>query len=839
MSARPLRKILFLQSVLIAGMPFLLAGLLVLLWLWPQIDREIEDRQLQLARSVAVQVSSYLTNPQQHAGSLGLLLQQKSLDSGEMQQVLDAHLAFSPTLKAIYVVNAANRVRVVGLPASQKAKRVDLIGVDLSKNRLLQQARQAGAPVWSDNFLSLMTDGVSVAFAIPVAEQVLIGEIDLSQVSGFLQQISGDSDRLLQVLDRHGQIIADEDGLHTAQQLNVSNLPLIAKGLAGAEQAHGEFFFEGDQYLGSLVRVPALDWLVLVALPVKQAYQTVGTSLRITLAGLLAALAFALGLAYILSRRLANSFEALALHARRTATPAPVDQMLWPRANILEFQALADDLQLMSDRLRERERQLSTLMSNLPGMAYRCRADASRSWEFVSDGCRDLIGGHEQELLTGPWTGLNTLMVGEDLPEVEGQLQFQLERRQPYHLIYRLRDLRGGYKWVLDHGRGVLDSAGGLICLEGLVTDITAEQLADEALKKALVEAQEAKDRVELILRSVADGLVFTDLQGRVVLLSASAESLLRVNQQQVRGRQLTELVPNPELQQHFDPLQQGEVESARRELAISGADGRSRQELEIKSALVRSRAGNTVGIISLLRDVSRERQLDRLKSEFVSTAAHELRTPLTVIMGFSEILLEEQGLPDHQQEYLGIINEKAEVLQRLIDDMLDLGRVESGRSIHVEKGRCDLVEIIRQTLVDFQWTHKGHRFSAELPPGGVELDADPLRLTQTLENLLGNAVKFSPPDSLIQIRCCRRGPVVEVSVADQGVGMSPEQVGRVFEKFYRVDASATSKQGLGLGMTIVKNIIDAHGGQIHIESQLGAGTEITFCLPLETAPAS
>lgn len=836
MSARPLRQILFLQSVLIAGLPFVLAGLLVLLWLLPQIDREIEDRQLQLARSVAAQVRSYLLNPQQHAGGLARLLQQQVLDSGEMQQVLDAHLAFSPALNALYVVNAANRVTVVGLPTAQQGKRVDLMGVDLSQNRLLQQVRQVGAPVWSDNFLSLMTEGVAVAFAIPAAEQVLIGEIDLEQVSEFLHQISGGSDRLLLVLDRHGQIIADEDGQHTAQQLNVSTLPLVAEGLAGAEQAHGEFLFEGVSFLGSLVQIPSLNWQVLVALPIKQAYQTIGTSLRITLAGLLAALAFALCLAYVLSRRLAQSFEALTQHARRTASDSQVDPPPWPQANIREFQALADDLQLMSTGLRERERQLATLMSNLPGMAYRCRADALRSWEFVSEGCRDLIGCPEQDLLSGRWPGLNALVEAADLAEVEGQLQFQLERGQPYQLIYRLGDIWGGYKWVLDHGRGVLDAEGQLDCLEGLVTDITAEHLADEALKKALAEAQDAKDRVELILRSVADGLVFTDLQGRVLLLSASAEKLLGIGQQQARGRFLAELVPDPALQQHLLPLQQGEAQTAQIELTIESAGGQVRQDLEVKSALVRSRGDSTVGIISLLRDVSRERQLDRLKSEFVSTAAHELRTPLTVIMGFSEILLEEQGLASHQQDYLGIINEKAEVLKRLIDDMLDLGRVESGRTVHVEKGRCDLVEIIRQTLADFQLTHKSHRFIADLPNAGLELDGDRLRLSQTLENLLGNAVKFSPPGSQIQLSCCQRGPVVEVCITDQGVGMSPEQVGRVFEKFYRVDASATSKQGLGLGMTIVKNIIDAHGGEIHIESRLGEGTEITFFLPLDSA---
>jgi PAS domain S-box-containing protein len=830
---------LFRQSMLIAGLPFLLAGTLVLFWLLPQIDRDIEVRQLQLARSVGAQVSSYLLNPQRHAEGLALLAQEQTLDPADLQRVFDAQLAVSPTLHALYLVDGQDRIVVVGLKPQHQIRRVDLIGTDLSRNRLLQQARQTSAAVWSDTFLSLITEGISVAFALPAGQGILIGEIELTQLSGYLHQISGGSERLLQVLDAHGQVIADEDGLQTAQQLNVSNLPLVATGRSGTEQAHGRFQFEGTTYLGSLVRVPSLNWLVLVALPVQQAYQTVGTSLRITLAGLLAALVFALLLAYFLSRRLAASFEALTAHARQTAAATPPEPSLWPRANILEFQALADDLQLMSNSLRERERQLTTLMSNLPGMAYRCRADAERSWEFISDGCRALVGCTEQELLSGSYPGLNALIQAEELPEVVHQLNWQLEHQQPYQLIYRLRNPQGGFKWVLDHGRGVLDGQGRLLCLEGLVTDITAEQLADEALKMALAESQEAKDRVELILRSVADGLVFTDLQGRILLLSASAEELLGIKQQQAKGLALGPLASSLELQHLFAGLQQVGGETAQLELALPGPDPGGRRDLEVKAALVRSRDGAGVGIITLLRDVSRERQLDRMKSEFVSTAAHELRTPLTVIMGFSEVLLDEQGLASHQQEYLRIINDKAEVLQRLIDDLLDLGRVESGRMVHVEKSRCDLAEVIRQAITDFQLTHTRHRFAADLPGAPVELEADPLRLAQILENLLGNAVKFSPAGSLIQLSCCQNGAVVEVSVRDQGVGMTPEQVGRVFEKFYRVDSTATSKQGLGLGMTIVKNIIDAHGGEIRVESWPGEGTEIVISLPLDAIEAS
>ena len=187
---------------------------------------------------------------------------------------------------------------------------------------------------------------------------------------------------------------------------------------------------------------------------------------------------------------------------------------------------------------------------------------------------------------------------------------------------------------------------------------------------------------------------------------------------------------------------------------------------------------------------------------------------------------------PKHR-EYLAIIVEKAWILQRLIDDLLDLGRVESGTLVHLEKERCELRALLTRVLGDFRLTCPNYRFAYSLPEYPVELLADPLRLAQVMENLLGNAVKFSAPGSLIRIVCEIRAGTVHVTVEDQGLGMSPEETERVFEKFYRVDASSTGKPGLGLGLSLVKNIIEAHGGEIRVESAPGQGTRIVFSLPL------
>ncbi|WP_432821015.1 ATP-binding protein [Trichloromonas sp.] len=833
MTARPLRQILFLQSALVAVVPFLIAGLLVVLWLLPQINLELESRQSQLASSIAAKVDSYLVSPMRHAIGIASLLKNQRLEPRELQNVLDAHVEISPSIEALYVTGEDGRIVAVGLAEKERSRRQDLVGLDLSQNRLFQLAVRERKPAWSDVFLSLISGKLSVAFAIPTEEMVVIGEVDLGRVTIFLRQIAIDGEQLILVIDRHGQIVADQDGDYTAQQLNISNLPLVKEALSAQGSVYGRFEFEGLSMLGSLTHVPALDWHVFVAQPSEMAYHAVWTALRITLAGLLSALLIAVLIAFYLSRRMAGAFEGLILHARQVT--AGEEDVAWPQANIGEFQELSASLQLMSESIRERERQLSTLMSNLPGMAYRCSADAQRRFLFVSEGCQELVGCSDREILDGRWAGFDALVHAEDLPAVKAWVETGLQLKQPYQMEYRILDARGICRWVLDHGRGVWDKNGQLLCIEGLITDVTARRFAEEALKRTLADAEEAKDKVELVLRSVVDGLVFTDMQGRIVLMSASAETLLDVTQQEAWGVTLDSVVENRAIQGHFSELQEGGREAAVLELAyVNKKDGRE-MNIQVISALVKKRDGEAAGVITLLRDVSQERELDRMKSEFISTAAHELRTPLTVILGFSEVLLAENDLVEHQREYLSIIVDKAEVLQRLIDDLLDLGRVDSGRLVHVEKDRCDIGELVQRAVADARMTSGDHRYEVVLPDAAVEIEADCLRIAQVLENLLGNAIKFSPAGSLVRVICraAADADTIQLSVADQGAGMSAEQVARVFDKFYRADSSSTSKQGLGLGMTIVKNIIDAHGGQIRVESEPGRGTEVLIELPV------
>ncbi len=202
--------------------------------------------------------------------------------------------------------------------------------------------------------------------------------------------------------------------------------------------------------------------------------------------------------------------------------------------------------------------------------------------------------------------------------------------------------------------------------------------------------------------------------------------------------------------------------------------------------------------------------------------------------MGFSELLLNSPHFsPEQQYEFLEIIHRKSEMLGRMVDDMVDLARFDSGQGIRIDKSLIDIGKLLRRSVSDRQKLSAEHRFAYIGPESPVLLLVDHGKISQAIENLLNNAVAFSAKGSLVEVECIPDSCSVRIEVRDHGVGMTAEQAERVFDKFYRVDASNTAGKGLGLGLSIVRSIIEAHHGQIWVESDEGTGSIFTFALPL------
>lgn len=219
------------------------------------------------------------------------------------------------------------------------------------------------------------------------------------------------------------------------------------------------------------------------------------------------------------------------------------------------------------------------------------------------------------------------------------------------------------------------------------------------------------------------------------------------------------------------------------------------------------------------------------LKDDFMAAAAHELRTPLTVISGYSELLLEHPELTDEaKKEYHSQILDKSDSLSRLVDELFDVSRLESGRLIHIECEPIKFFDVARNAMQQFQNGNHSCHLSLHFDDEQLELDADGGKLFQVFENLIGNAIKYSPDGGQVKIKGERTGNQFKVTVADEGLGMNQTQQKHVFEKYYR--ANPTTTKGLGVGLYVVKHIIEGHNGQIWVDSP-GKGSSFSFVLPL------
>jgi len=353
------------------------------------------------------------------------------------------------------------------------------------------------------------------------------------------------------------------------------------------------------------------------------------------------------------------------------------------------------------------------------------------------------------------------------------------------------------------------------------------------------------KQHLQTVTDTIADGLYVLDLQGYILQINPAFTDILGYHEDEIVGQ-----IGHHVFHVHGDgsPLS---LDSCPLVIATKkGVDYAGEEmfrhingqlitvELFCKPIIKDDRVD---GSVTAFRDITerkaaqeRLKESNRLKSEFIATASHELRTPLAAIQGYSELLKEADELTAEQiKDFESIIYDKAVALEKIIDDLLDVSRIESGRPLCLEYFQLNIVDEIRQVVAHFEKEASDHRFSLVLPDGEVGLLVDKFKIDQVLENLLNNAVKFSPRGSEIVVSGAVVANSFQVMVADEGRGIAPEKQKYIFDKFFRVDTSDTASPGFGLGLYLVKRIVDAHRGEIRVESVPGQGTKFFFTLPI------
>ncbi|MGB9724477.1 MAG: GAF domain-containing protein, partial [Chloroflexia bacterium] len=352
----------------------------------------------------------------------------------------------------------------------------------------------------------------------------------------------------------------------------------------------------------------------------------------------------------------------------------------------------------------------------------------------------------------------------------------------------------------------------------------------DQALRlsEMLTYQQEEASKVRAILQSIADGVIVVDRENRIILANPASQQILGMAREELEGRFTDEL---PGL---FQPGGLFAQENPRFELM--------ERYINVSSTPVITDAGETLGRVYVLRDITREVEADRAKSEFISTVSHELRTPLTSIKGYVDlILLGSVGeITPMQRNFLEVVRSNSNRLVDLINDLLDISRIETGR-ITLSPEPLSIFDVVEEVVESARAEIERKQLTLEVrvPPDLPLVHADRKRITQVLTNLVSNAYKYTREGGRVEISARCENGFLTVSVSDTGVGISKEDQKKLFTRFFRADNPLRDEVGgTGLGLAISKSFVEMHGGKMWVESELNVGSTFSFSLPLTQPPA-
>ena len=350
-----------------------------------------------------------------------------------------------------------------------------------------------------------------------------------------------------------------------------------------------------------------------------------------------------------------------------------------------------------------------------------------------------------------------------------------------------------------------------------------------EQLRQKLAAVSEERNKIEAIISSMSDAVVAVDRQGTILLLNRAAEDLLGLPQA-AQGRRLEDLLGAHPFRRSIEAAARD-----RRDVAEEfSPEALGDRILDVHATPLRGPDGAGAGAVAVVRDVTDLRRAERLRRELTANISHELRTPLTSIKGFAETLL-GGAMADEEacRRFLAIIDSEAARLMKLVDDLMDLSRLES-RAVSMDPFPVRLDALVTAALSGMRPQADRHRIALRgtAEPATVQADRD--RVLQVLTNLLDNAIKFTPEGGTVEVSVTSTPAEAVVSVTDTGRGIPADDLPRIFDRFYRVDRSRSREAGgTGLGLAIAKHIVEAHGGRISVASRLNAGSTFAFTLPL------
>ncbi|MDN4527491.1 two-component system histidine kinase PnpS [Fictibacillus fluitans] len=346
-------------------------------------------------------------------------------------------------------------------------------------------------------------------------------------------------------------------------------------------------------------------------------------------------------------------------------------------------------------------------------------------------------------------------------------------------------------------------------------------------LEKMTKSYESQQDRLKTLIENMGSGLILIDSDGYINIVNKAFKEIFREYTDSWSGHLFHEVFPYKEIKEIVEDTFIMETNIRKQVVLPIHIE---RKNFDVYSAPVLNSLGKLRGIVLVFHDITELKKLEQMRKDFVANVSHELKTPVTSVKGFAETLLDgADENPEIRKKFLTIIWKESDRLQHLIQDLLDLSKVEQGFSLNLQK--VNLSSIVEEVIVMLETKAKDKEIALKYSvEGDTAIEGDAPRLKQVFINLINNSLNYTPKGGRVTIRLKESSEKVTFSVSDTGIGIQKEEISRIFERFYRVDkARSRNSGGTGLGLAIVKHLIEAHHGRIHVKSKPGEGSTFTL----------
>ncbi|HET7009953.1 MAG TPA: ATP-binding protein [Anaerolineales bacterium] len=874
-----------LAVYLLFVLPVAIAGLAFDIYSSSRLRSDVEAADLALARAIALETDARIADAfftvRQLADDPGVRQASPPLMERTFADVALAR----PDVNLIYRLDA-DGIMLFHHPVGPGST----VGVDFSFRPYFQAARESDGPLVSEGRISPTTNQPVATTVMPLRDAdgrflgVVATNLALESLSQTVSAIAAEQPPgqgfRVRIVDASGQVIAEPDRARLLTLLR-DDAPKVAEAvLRGEEGSQVARAADGTETLHTYVPIPSAGWGVVVQRPAAVAFATARAFHR----GLLTALAVFLAggvLFWIaLSRQVIRPLERLSAfsltvgqsrdashpaHAELTEVSGRPDQM----------GHLGRSLERMERVIQERLHDLSTLLDT--SRAVISTLDSRDVLDRILEQTARLTGTDRCAIIaldrrTDTFrvkasrglsqTYIDRLRIDPSQPDSPAMrairsgepIQISDTEADPSFRDQRQRSRAEGYRALLavpllaPHA-----SPAALVVYQREPHVFTEREVrlvwsfanhAAMAIENAELFArsdeqlQEETHRLEALIQSLADGLVLEGPTGRVLyanrrladLTGISPEELPRLTGEQIRARLLEAA---EDLEAARRSIELALKDHLPQKIVLRGSDGGVPATLRLRAFDVTDSTGEVIGRGMILRDVTRDAELDRMKDSLVATVSHELRTPLAAIKGYASTLLARDvtWAPEAQREFLEIIGRETDRLSLLVDDLLDLSRLEAGNLI-VARESWSLLELIEAADRGTR-PSLGDRLKVEVPPDLPMVPVDRRRIESVLRNLLENAARYAGGEAIVRVSAVHEDSRVIVRVEDDGPGIPESEIDRVFEPFFRLDRGLVRRgSGAGLGLSISRGFVRAHGGDIWIEKR-PRGACLAFSIPL------